>query len=129
MAQVELHRATEDDIAADPAATRQRWRSPSDTGPIRPGEEISYLRFWMHREVDQGVSAALNLTAVNSTIYWTTHPKLAWNFIAIADPDFLEPALHRQPHLALCRRPISRLAAAATASSPMTGGSSPWTTG
>jgi hypothetical protein len=90
MAHLELHRATKDDIAADPAATAALAFAERH-GPIRAGEEVAYLRFWMNREVGQGVSAALNLTAVNSTIYWTTHPKLAWNFIAIADPDFLEP--------------------------------------
>ncbi|HYI14148.1 MAG TPA: hypothetical protein VEX37_02080 [Thermomicrobiales bacterium] len=90
MAHIELHRATPEDIAFDPAATAALAFADRH-GPVRPGEEIAYLRFWMNREVGQGVSPALNMTAINSSIYWTTHPKLAWNFIAVADPDFLEP--------------------------------------
>jgi hypothetical protein len=90
MAQVTIHDATPEDVAADPAvpaalAVAQR------KGPTRPGEEIVHLRFWMHRDAYQSVSPALNLTAINSSIYWTSHPKLAWNFIAIADPEFHEP--------------------------------------
>ncbi len=90
MAHIELHRATPEDIAVDPAAIAALAFADRH-GPVRPGDEIAYLRFWMNREAGQGVSPALNLTAINSSIYWTTHPKLAWNFIAIADPDFLEP--------------------------------------
>jgi hypothetical protein len=45
----------------------------------------------MSRDAYQGVSPALNLAAINSSIYWTTHSKLAWNFIATADPAFHEP--------------------------------------
>jgi len=90
MCHLELHRATPEDIETDPAAVAALAFAERH-GPIRPGEEVAHLRFWMNRDVGQGVSAALNLTAVNSTIYWTTHPKLAWNFIAIADPDCLEP--------------------------------------
>jgi hypothetical protein len=90
MAHLTLHQATPEDQAADPAVAAtlnfvQRY------GPLRPGEEMVHLRFWMDREAYQGLSPALNLSAINSTIYWTTHPKLAWNFIAIADPEFYQP--------------------------------------
>ncbi|HEX5165148.1 MAG TPA: ATP-binding protein [Thermomicrobiales bacterium] len=90
MAHLELQRATAEDIAADPATTAaleyvQRHR------PARPDEVIAYLRFWMSREAEQGISPALNLTAINASIYWTTRQKLAWNFIALADPAFLQP--------------------------------------
>ena len=90
MTHLELHRATPEDIAVDPAATAA-LAFASRHGRVQPDDEIAYLRFWMNREAGQGISAALNLTAINASIYWTTHPKLAWNFIAIADPDFLEP--------------------------------------
>jgi hypothetical protein len=90
MAQVAIHDATPEDIAADsavPVALSFALRQ----GPVRPGEEIIHLRFWMHRDAYQSVSPALNLAAINSSIYWTSHPKLAWNFITIADPEFHEP--------------------------------------
>jgi hypothetical protein len=101
MAHLALHEATADDIATDPAlppalAFVERY------GPVRAGEEIMHVRFWMGREAHQGVSPAINLTAINASIYWTTHPKLAWNFIATADPDYLLPHftminMHRSP--------------------------------
>lgn len=90
MAHVELHRATPEDIAADPALPAALAYARSRR-PARADEEIAYLRFWMSRDAGQSASPALNLTAINASIYWTTHPKLAWNFIAINDPDFLEP--------------------------------------
>jgi hypothetical protein len=90
MAHVALQDASAEDIAADPAVPAA-LAFVARHGPLRPGEEIAYLRFWMHRDAYQGVSLAVNLSAINASIHWTTHPKLAWNFIAIADPGFLEP--------------------------------------
>lgn len=90
MAHVTLHDATTEDMAVDPAVPAA-LAFVERHGHLRSGEEIAYLRFWMHREAHQGVSPAINLTAINSSIYWTTRPKLAWNFIAIAEPEFLEP--------------------------------------
>jgi len=90
MAQLTIHQATPEDIAVDPAVPAA-LQFVQRRGPLRPGEEIVHLRFWMSRDAYQGVSPALNLAAINSSIYWTTHPKLAWNFIMTADPAFHEP--------------------------------------
>jgi hypothetical protein len=90
MAQLSLHQATPEDIAVDPAVPAA-LQFVQRHGPLRPGEELVHLRFWMSRDAYQGVSPAINLTAINSSIYWTTHPRLAWNFITTADPVFLEP--------------------------------------
>jgi hypothetical protein len=90
MAHLSLHRATEDDVAVDPAVTAA-LAFVQRHGPLRPGDEIAHLRFWMHRDAYQGVSSAINLTAINSSIHWTTRPRLAWNFVTTAEPAFLEP--------------------------------------
>ncbi len=90
MANLALREATPEDLAADPAVAAALDFARRH-GPPRPGEEIVYLRFWMARETYQRVGPALNLTAINSVICWTTHPRLAWNFIAVADPDFMQP--------------------------------------
>ncbi|MGH2615083.1 MAG: ATP-binding protein [Thermomicrobiales bacterium] len=90
MAQVALQDASAEDIAADPAVPAA-LDFVERHGPLRPGEEIAYLRFWMHKDLHQAVSPAINLTAINSSIHWTSHPRLAWNFIAVADPEFIEP--------------------------------------
>jgi hypothetical protein len=92
MAQLTLHQATPEDMAEDPAVSAA-WHFVQRNGPLRAGEEIVYLRFWMSAVAYQGVSPALNLVAINSSIYWTTHTKLAWNFIPTADPAFHEPHL------------------------------------
>jgi hypothetical protein len=90
MAQLTIHDATPEDCAVDPAVpaalefVRRR-------GPLRPGEEVLHLRLWMSRDAYQGVSPALNLATIHSSIAWTTHPRLAWSLITTADPAFHEP--------------------------------------
>ncbi|MEW5959612.1 MAG: winged helix-turn-helix transcriptional regulator [Chloroflexota bacterium] len=90
MAHLTLHQVTPADIATDPAVPAA-LNFVQQYGPLRSGEEILYLRFWMGRETYQEPSPALNLTAINSTIDWTTRPKLAWNFVPAADPAFHQP--------------------------------------
>jgi hypothetical protein len=90
MAHLALHEATAEDIATDPALP-PAFAYVNRYGPAKPDEEIVHLRFWMGRDAHQGVSPAINLTAINATIYWTTHPKLAWNFVATYDPEYLRP--------------------------------------
>jgi hypothetical protein len=90
MAQLTLHLATPADSAVDPAVPAA-LQFMQHHGSLRPGEELVHLRFWMSRDAYQNVSPAINLAAINSSIYWTTHPRLAWNFIVAADPIFHEP--------------------------------------
>lgn len=85
-----LQQAIAEDRAIDPAVAAalqfvQRY------GPLRPGEEIVHLRFWMQKETYQAVSPAITLTAINTTIAWLTTPRLAWSFTTMAHPDFMEP--------------------------------------
>jgi len=96
LCQLALHLATEADRVTDPAAAAA-FAFADQYGPLRPGEEMCYLRFWMEHDKYQAVSPALNMTAINSSIYWTTHPKLAWSFAAMSNPTFMKPhfrALH-----------------------------------
>ena len=60
-------------------------------GPIRRGEGAVYLRWWMHAEEYQRVTAAINLTAMHVVSLCVTHPGMAWNFVAMADPAFWSP--------------------------------------
>jgi hypothetical protein len=87
MANLSLRKSTPEDRLADPAVPAA-LAFVERHGPPRSDEDILYLRFWMSRERYQAVSAAVNLTAINSVISWLTHPALAWNFIAMANPDF-----------------------------------------
>jgi hypothetical protein len=90
MAHLTLRQVTSEDLAADPAILAA-LNFVERYGPARPGEEIVHLRFWMGRDAYQALSPALNLTAINSTISWTTLPLLAWNFITTANPEFYRP--------------------------------------
>ncbi len=90
MAQLAIHQATPEDMATDPAISAA-LDALQRQGPVRPGEEMVHLRFWMSQDAYQGVSSATDLAAIHSSIYWTTHPRLAWTFIAAADPGFHGP--------------------------------------
>lgn len=103
MGHLALHNASAEDCAADTAVARA-LEYVAERAPIQPGEEILYLRFFMHRDFYQAASPALNLTAINCSIAWTTRPKLAWNFLATAAYEHLLPhftAIHiwRTPEL------------------------------
>lgn len=89
LANLRLESPTADDLAADPAvalaiACAERY------GPVHAGEHIRYGRFWMNRERHQAMSQALTLVAASCSQSWTA-PKLAWCFVAMADPDLMEP--------------------------------------
>ena len=90
MAQLALHEATDDDCAADPGAAAL-LRFVQQQEPPHEGEEISALRFWMHRERYQEKTAAINLTAIHCTEFWMTHPRLAWSCMVMSDPDWWQP--------------------------------------
>lgn len=90
MANLEPHRLRAVDLERDPA-TVAMLAFLDRHGPLPQGDEIVYLRFWMHRTAYQAVSPALNLTISNSLTHWLTHPRLAWNFIAVAEPEFWRP--------------------------------------
>lgn len=90
MAHLALHRATADDAAVDPAVAPM-LDFIARHGPVGPGEEVALLRFWMDREAYQAITAAINLTAMNIVTQVLTQPTLAWNFVAMADPDFWVP--------------------------------------
>lgn len=90
MAHLALHHAIAEDETADPAM-RAALEFIRQFGPLRPGETGLHLRFWMHREAYQSVTAAINLAAMNTLDAVTRQPALAWNLTSMADPDFWQP--------------------------------------
>jgi hypothetical protein len=90
MAHVHLEHAAREDARADPAvdALEEYMRRH---GPIRPGEEVSCARFLMARDTYQGRSPSFNVLGANSSLHWTTHPKLAWSFIVVGDAELMTP--------------------------------------
>ena len=60
----------------------------AEQAPVRTGEGVVYLRWWLHADAYQAVSAAINLAAMHVVSHCVTRPLLAWNFVAMSDPDF-----------------------------------------
>jgi hypothetical protein len=83
-----LHEAGPEDVDADPG-TRAAWRyAARDTAP---GDEVLMLRFFVDRDAYQRVSQACNVAAVQATVHPLTRPRLSWDLLAAADPDFWAP--------------------------------------
>jgi DNA-binding winged helix-turn-helix (wHTH) protein len=86
-AHLRLETVTANDLAADPAVARAVAHAERH-GPPQPGEHMTYLRFFMHRDRYQTqVLATLAATASQS---WTA-PGLSWCFNAVAYPEVMEP--------------------------------------
>jgi hypothetical protein len=85
-----LEEATEEDRRVDPG-TRCVLDHVARQGPLRAGEEILSARFGMAHDEYQLPPAAMNVLAATASVYWTTRPRLAWSFVALADPVHFEP--------------------------------------
>jgi hypothetical protein len=86
VAGVALEHPTQADLAADPAVAAA-WAFAQRSGPLRPGEHMVYHRFLMGRDAYQTASPATNVMAMTCLLYWLAHPRLAWSFLAVRDPD------------------------------------------
>jgi hypothetical protein len=94
LAQLRLGHPTPEDIVADPAM-QVMVDFIAQRSPLRQDEEILVARFWMNSEGNVEIpSPGLNLCAINCSIDYTTTPKLAWSFIAMPQPEIIEPHLN-----------------------------------
>ena len=84
VANLRLEAVTPEDLAADPAVARAVAHAERH-GPPRAGEHMTYCRFLMDRERYQA-HQVLASVAASASQSWTA-PRLAWCFIAVADPD------------------------------------------
>jgi hypothetical protein len=85
-AQIDLHRAGEEDFARDPGA-RAVWAHALRHAPPRPDDEVLLLRFMMDRDVYQAPSRSFNVATIRSTQEWLRRPRLSWYYIAPTDPE------------------------------------------
>ena len=95
-----LQEPAPEDKRMDPAI-RAAWAYVRRYGPLRPGEQILYHRFWMGSETYQE-PLIQNLVAATAYKLWLGTPSLAWTFPCGADPDYWEPMFaylnfHRAP--------------------------------
>jgi hypothetical protein len=88
LALLDIGQADASMIARDPALA-PALACVERHGPTRRrGEAVVYLRWWMHSQCYQVITAAINLTAMHVVSHCVTRPKVAWNFVAVADPSF-----------------------------------------
>jgi DNA-binding winged helix-turn-helix (wHTH) protein len=89
-AHLRLEAVTPDDLAADPAVARAVAHAERHQPP-GSGEHMTYCRFFMHR--DRYQAQVLAAVAASASQSWTA-PGVAWCFLAVADPDVMEPMFH-----------------------------------
>jgi hypothetical protein len=81
-------------LDVDPAVVAARMRLGRHP-PVRPGERVTYVRWWLDVETYQKPSPAQTLLAVQLTRHYLTTPGLAVSFVPTADPDtWLGPMIY-----------------------------------
>jgi hypothetical protein len=73
-------------LDVDPAVVAARIRLNRHP-PVRPGERVTYVRWWLDAETYQKPSPAQSLLAVQLTLHYLTTPGLAVSFMPTADPE------------------------------------------
>jgi hypothetical protein len=86
LALLDLTRASTQDIEVDPGA-RAAWDYATRHAAPRPTEMVTQSRFIVDREAYQGPSATLNATPILTMQRYLGTPKLAWDFLALAEPE------------------------------------------
>ena len=81
-------------LDVDPAVVAARIRLGRHP-PVRPGERVTYVRWWLDAETYQKPSPAQTLLAVHLTRHYLTTPGLAVSLVPTADPDtWLGPMIY-----------------------------------
>jgi DNA-binding winged helix-turn-helix (wHTH) protein len=89
VANLSLHAITAADVAADPAIASALRYAEQHRPPGRD-EAMLYGRFWMDAERYQALTPVFMVVAAVCSQAWIG-PKVAWSFVAMADPDLTEP--------------------------------------
>lgn len=92
LAQLALHEADPDDVAADPVA-RAAWEHAQRQSPPRPQDEVLIGRFFMDREAYQAPSPSFNVLTIRTTQEWLRRPRLSWYYMVFADPEAFGPLM------------------------------------
>jgi AAA ATPase-like protein len=84
-----LETPREEESGVDPVVAAA-WNHVRRHAPLRAGERIDIMRFWVERAGHQTVDNH-HLVAMRSSLDWSYTPGLAWSFAIVADPEFWEP--------------------------------------
>lgn len=77
-----------DEVDVDPVAAAV-WRHVRVHAPLRSGECLRILRFWVARDTYQDI-ATHHLVATRASLDWTGTPHLAMGIVVLSDTDFYE---------------------------------------
>jgi len=91
LAEIALERASPADRERDPAA-RTLWAHALAHG-AGGGDEVVAARFFADREAYQAPSPSFNVVTMRSLQTWLGRPRLAWYYIAFADPEASAPMM------------------------------------
>ncbi|GAA1579988.1 ATP-binding protein [Kribbella sancticallisti] len=83
---LDLTNASRNDRAVDPG-TAAAWSYVERTAPVRAGEVVTQCRFIVDAETYQGPSPTLNAVPILTLQRQLTTPRLAWDFVTLAEPD------------------------------------------
>ena len=89
IAHLRLGDAPGEEVEVDPVAAAV-WDHVRRDAPMRAGEQLLLLRFWVDAETYQDV-ATHHLVSTAAALAWLTTPRLAWSVVVLADPAFWEP--------------------------------------
>lgn len=78
-----------DEVEVDPVVAAA-WGHVREHAPLRRGERVRVMRFWIDHENYQGVPTH-HLVSSRSSLDWIGTDRLAWSFVVLADPNFFEP--------------------------------------
>ncbi len=89
IAHVRLGDQPGDEVEADPVVAAV-WRHIRTTAPMRPGEQVLVVRYWVDERTHQGI-ATHHLVSTTAARDWVTTPGLAWAFVVLHEPEFWAP--------------------------------------
>jgi hypothetical protein len=86
LAILDLARSVPEDVDADPGA-RAAWEFAHKSAPPRRAEALTLCRYVVDRNSYQGPSPTLNAVPILTLQNQLCTPNLAWDFLALAEPD------------------------------------------
>jgi len=85
--QVALHEADSKALKADPVALKA-WKYINEHSPLRPGERVTFFRYWMDVKSYHNVSRVQSMIFVSMVRHYLTTPNLAFSMLPITRPLF-----------------------------------------
>lgn len=92
----------DEELDVDPVVSAI-WHHVRARAPLRSGEQLRIVRFWVARETYQGI-ATHHLVSARTSLDWTSTARMSWSFAVLSDAAFYEPIFtfidfHRPPEL------------------------------